>query len=222
MLSNRLVQMGILLLSLLLLFSVFGKKALQNGCSFPKMNPAVAADPTVEMPVGEIAETDFSEKKRSPSANPIESVTIKRVAAEALCFELAEAFLKSSDAPTDDVLRQTDWQSLGLSADEIAFYRSIRGLVQREGQDFSGDDWLKKLRQANYIYGEVLAVFEKTKPGGAQNPSRVWQDETAASRLETSMKSTFSIDDSKLEGFLKKYPKAAPGKWAALVFFLQN
>lgn len=220
MLNNRLVQMGILLLSLLLLFAVFGKKAMENGCSFPKMNPSISPDPTVERPMGEAETTDSPEKTGRSAANPLETSTIKRVAAEALCFELSEAFLKSSDGPIDDVIRSTDWQSLGLAADEIGFYRSVRSLVQREGQDFSGDDWLKKLRHANYIYGEVLAVFEKTRPGGAQNPQRVWQDEAAAARLVAGMKSAFSLDDSKVEGFLKKYPQALPGKWAALIFYL--
>ncbi len=208
--------MGILLLSLLLLFAVFGKKMMENGCSFPKMKPSASPDPTVERPMGEAENSGLPKK----TGNPMEATTLKRVAAEALCFELSEAFLKGSDAPIDDVIRSTDWQSFGISADEIGFYRSVRSLVQRDGQDFSGDDWLKKLRHANYINGEVLAVFEKTKPGGAQNPHRVWQDAAAAERLISSMKTTFSLDDSKVEGFLKKYPQALPGKWAALIFYL--
>ena len=220
MLNNRLLQMGILLLSLLLLFAVFGKKAMQSGCSLPSFNRSTPSDPTIERPMGETSETGFSDKKRPSAANPVEASTLKRVAAEALCFELSEAFLKGTDAPMDDVIRQTDWQSLGLTADEIGFYRSVRSLVAKDGQDFTGDDWLKKLRQANYIYGEVLAVFEKTKPGGAQNPQRVWQDEAAAGRLTAHMMASFSISDSQMEGFLKKYPKALPGKWAALVFYL--
>ena len=94
--------------------------------------------------------------------------------------------------------------------------------MNRNGQDFSGDDWLRKFRNAGYIYGQVEAVFEKTAAGSAARPERVYGDPASLARLTGLMQNEFSIEADKTDGFLRKYPQAGPGKWATLVFYLQN
>jgi hypothetical protein len=216
----------VFLLAIILLFAVYSRNSgKEGGCSALKLvenlNPKTApiSDSTVEKP---FEPTENSSENSTSNSDKLDPATLRRIGAEALWSELAEAFQKGSDAPTQAVLDNTNWRALGLPTDEIDFYRSIRQLLERQGQDFSGDDWLRRLRQAGYIYGQVEQVFEKTATGSANNPQKIAQNPNLQTKLVAEMQQTFDIDASKTDGFLKKYPTAGPGKWASLVFYLQK
>jgi hypothetical protein len=214
------------LVVIILFVSVYSQyPSLTGGCNMNKISdamtskPTSTSDPTVEKP---FEPTEYSTEIPTNSNQKIDAATLRRVGAEALWSELSDAFQKGSDAPTQAVLENTNWRGLGLSAEEIDFYRSIRQLLERQGQDFSGDDWLRRLRQAGYIYGQVEQVFEKTAPNSANNPQKINQNPSLQAKLVAEMQQTFSIEAAKTDGFLKKYPQAGCGKWASLVFYLQK
>ena len=199
-----------------------------GGCNLPKFDSVTT--PKTEPQKGELIEqpVEYSSENTTNPAKPtgnsaqIDASTLRRVGAEALWAELSEAFQKGSEAPTNAVLENTNWTGLGLTPEEIAFYKSLRSLLNREGQDFSGDDWLRKFRNAGYIYSEVEKIFEKTATGSSARPELVFTKPDLLTKLTEQMQGTFNIEPDKTEGFLRKYPQAGPGKWATLVFYLQN
>ena len=210
--EGHLPKLGTIALALCLMFALFWEsKDGASGCTMP----------TVSKPNAVLPEKTES---KSPSIfETIDAATLHRVGSEALWAELAEAFRQGSDAPTDDVIRGTDWAGFGLAADEIAFYRSVRSLLgSKNSNDFVADDWLRWLRQAGFIFEQTRAVFEKTKAGAGQFPARLWSDAAAVGRLLAAMKTEFNLTDEQVNGLLKKYPQAGVGKWASLVFYLQN
>jgi hypothetical protein len=214
------------LVVIILFVAIYSKNPnMLNGCNMSKISdtltskPTSSSDPTVEKP---FEPTEYSTENPANSNQKIDAATLRRVGAEALWSELSDAFQKGSDAPTQAVLENTNWRGLGLTADEIDFYRSVRQLLERQGQDFSGDDWLRRLRQAGYIYGQIEGIFEKTASGAAINPQKINQNSSLQTKLVAEMQQTFDIDAVKTDGFLKKYPQAGCGKWASLVFYLQK
>lgn len=229
MTRNSLPTLAMIVLAILIMLAIFTKgPSGTSGCNLPKMGLPTA--PKTDPETGEIIEQPFENTPETGKIEPktaifnqkLDAATLRRVGAEALWVELSEAFQKGSDAPATAVLENTNWAALGLSPDEIAFYKSLRSLLNREGQDYSGDDWLRQFRNAGYIFGEVEAVFEKTAAGSAAQPGRMYNNPASLEKLTTSMQSQFNIDADKTDGFLRKYPQAGPGKWATLVFYLQN
>ncbi len=213
---NLLLAIALGLVLLMLLQMSLGTK----GCSLPKR--AETAQKTSEddsfFDKAEVAEG----AKLPASLGKIDPATLRKIAAQALWVDLAEAFKKGSDAVAAAVVRTTDWQAFGLAADEIEFYKGVRKLVESSRGDLGADDWLQKLRQAGFCYETAAANFEAIKKGSSQQPERLYADPALEERLAAKMKTDFSLGREQIDGLLKKYPEAAPGKWASLAFFVQQ
>ncbi|MFK8102137.1 MAG: hypothetical protein AB8G15_06430 [Saprospiraceae bacterium] len=170
-------------------------------------------------------EVEFVDKPKSTASyqSPKKSYPDKREQAiDQVLANLAQEFAQTSSKTASEKL-PSDWRRLGLSTDEVKFYKKIKDTYKFDEQLKNTQDWFAVLQTANATYRKVNALFQETN--GLRNPkTKQGQQDHLTEKggvkpLSSKLQKAFGLSEEALSDFSKK-GKNTVSEWAS--FILEN
>ncbi len=135
---------------------------------------------------------------------------------------LAQEFAQTAPQ-TDTEKLPRDWRRLGLSTDEVKFYKKIKDTYKFDEHLKNTQDWFTVLQTANATYQKVNALFQETNTLRNPKAKGEQQDHLTAKGgvepLSVKVQKTFGLSEQALNDFSKK-GKNTVSEWAS--FILEN